>query len=222
MTIAEQLLIALVYPRVFVVKLFPRGNTRHGLQDDQLQHALRGNVTSFELNSGAITEMINGNLMPQEPAVLASVLSITFIGRGKVPNPAALRLFRVRREKVADALLWLKHHNTKYYGGITIDPARMAELPDDGVPNAILMNIHHEEDASVINSEADGYVPEIDADDDPFTAGKQLLIYVYVIISSIDTLPRLQHCQIRKIQASKRQSTQTSYHYSILELWIAT
>lgn len=167
LTIAEQLLIARVYPRVFVVKLFPRDNTRYGLQDDQLQHALRGNVTSFELNSGAITDMINGDLMPQKTSILASVLSITFIGRGKIPNPAALRLFRVRREMVAHALTWLKHNNMKYYGDVTVDSTRLAELPEDDVPHAIRMNIHHEEDDAMIDAETDGYIPEIDADDEP-------------------------------------------------------
>lgn len=34
------------------------------------------------------------------------------------------------------------------------------------------MNIHHEEDTSVVNAEADGYVPEIDVDEDPYSAGE--------------------------------------------------
>jgi hypothetical protein len=172
LTIAEHLLIALVYPRVFVVKLFPRDNSRYGLRDDQLQHALRGNVTSFELNSGAIADMLHGNLMPQKASVLASVLSITFIGRGKTPNPAALRLFRVRREVVFEALKWLKINNTKYYGDVIIDPVRLAELPEDDVPPAIRVNIRHEEDNSMINAETDGYIPDIDSDEDPDIEGE--------------------------------------------------
>ncbi|KAF8598561.1 hypothetical protein BDV93DRAFT_534310 [Ceratobasidium sp. AG-I] len=138
---------------------------------DQLQYALRGNVTSFEMNSDAVTEMIKGNLMPQRPTILASVLAVTFIGHGKIPNPAALKLFRVRREMVTDALVWLKRFNLKYYGNINIDPVRLAELPVDDVPHAIKVNIHHEEDTSLINAESDGYIPEIsDDDDDPHTA----------------------------------------------------
>ncbi|KAG9093512.1 hypothetical protein FS749_014256 [Ceratobasidium sp. UAMH 11750] len=161
LTIAEQLLIARVYPRVFVMKLFPKSTAHHGLDDDQLQGALRGNVTSFELNSDAIADMIEGNLMPQKPAVLASVLSVTFIGRGSLPNPAALWLFRVRRDKVAEALTWLRDNNPKYYGDIEIDDSRLALLPDDGgVPREILVNMHQETDDSVLNAEADSYVPD--------------------------------------------------------------
>jgi hypothetical protein len=121
LTIAENLLIARLYPRVFVVKLFPKTNA--GLRVDQLQSAMRGNVTTFELNSDMIASMISGTLMLQPPAILASVLSVTFVGRGTTPNPATLRLFRVRRQLLAQALTWLHTHNPKYYGDIVIDRA---------------------------------------------------------------------------------------------------
>ncbi|KAG8710982.1 hypothetical protein FRC12_000130 [Ceratobasidium sp. 428] len=142
LTIAEQLLIARIFPRVFVIKMFPRDlSVRNGLSDDQLQNALRGNVTTFELNSNAIADMINGNIMPQRPAILASVLSVTFVGRGRKVNPAALRLLRVRREAVREALRWLKENNPKYYGNINIDESVLSELPPDGIPNAIEKNM---------------------------------------------------------------------------------
>jgi hypothetical protein len=150
---------------VFVVKLFPKGNSRHGLADDQLQTAMRGNVTSFELNSDAIADMIGGNLMPQPPSVLASVLSVTFIGRSSHFNPTALRLFQVRRHMVAAALNWLRENNPKYYGDIEIDESRLALLPADDVPPEVLVNLRHEPDESAINAESDGYVPWVDDDD---------------------------------------------------------
>jgi hypothetical protein len=171
LTIAEHLLIARVYPRVFVVKLFPKGYAREGLENDQLQNALRGNVTSFDLNSDAIAAMIGGNLMPQPPKILASVLSITFIGRGSAPNPAALRLFRVRRHMLVEALKWLRINNPRYYGNIQIDESRLAQLPEDAVPTEILVSIRHESNISVINTESNGYVPEDTSDDEEQLAG---------------------------------------------------
>lgn len=182
LTIAEHLLIARVYPRVFVVKLFPKGRIRGGLNDDQLQNALRGNVTSFELNSDAIADMIGGHLMPQPPEVLASVLSITFVGPGTTPNPASLRLFRVRRHMVVEALKWLRTNNPKYYGDIQIDESRLARLPENDVPMEVLVNIRHEPNASVINTESDGYVPDDNSDDEEGLGGGTLLIigmYIY-------------------------------------------
>ncbi|QRV95124.1 Helitron helicase-like domain at N-terminus [Ceratobasidium sp. AG-Ba] len=165
LTIVEHLLIARVYPRVFIVKLFPRGGSCRGLRDNQLQSALRGNVTSFELNSDAIADMISGNLMPQRPAILASVLSVTFIGRGKAINPAALQMFCVRRDLLVDALLWLKNNNQKYYGDIEIDSERLAELPVNGVPQAVQVNFRFETDDTMIEAESGGYVSDAYIDD---------------------------------------------------------
>ncbi|KAG8731290.1 hypothetical protein FRC11_004570, partial [Ceratobasidium sp. 423] len=165
LTIAEHLLIAHVYPRVFIIKLFPKGNSRYGLPDDQIQRGMRGNVTSFELNENDVTKMIKGELMPRPMSILASVLSITIIGVKKVVDPMALYIFRVRRNLIRSALSWLHQHNPRYYGEIEIDEPTMASLPDDDVPAEILVNIRHEEDISVIEAESDGYVPTGDESD---------------------------------------------------------
>jgi hypothetical protein len=166
LTIAEQLLIARVYPRVFVVKLSPKSNARFGLNEDQLQTAMKGTVTSFELNPDAIGDMISGNLMPQPPAILANTLSVTFIGRGKVPNPAALKLFNVRRHMLVAALNWLRQNNPKYYGDIKLDESRLAMVPEDGVPEEILVNIRNIEEPTAARNKADGYVPLYEDDED--------------------------------------------------------
>jgi hypothetical protein len=172
LTFAEHLLIPRVYPRVFVIKLFPKSNARHGLDEQHLQGALRGNVTSFELNSDAIADMISGNLMPHPPSVLASVLSVTFIGKRTIPTPAALQLFRVRRHAVAAALRWLKENNPKYYGDIEIDESRLGMLPEDDVPDEVRVNMRQETDDLVLNLESDGYVPEHNNEDDSYDQGK--------------------------------------------------
>jgi hypothetical protein len=127
---------------------------------------MKGNVTSFELNPDAIGDMISGNLMPQLPSVLANTMSVTFIGRGKIPNPAALKLFRVRRHVLVSALKWLRENNTKYYGDIVIDESRLDMMPEDGVPQEIMVNIRHVDDVATVIAETDGYVPMYDEDDD--------------------------------------------------------
>ncbi|KAF8919081.1 hypothetical protein CPB85DRAFT_1213262, partial [Mucidula mucida] len=77
LSFAEQLLMAQYYPRVYVFKLWPKGGI---CNTDHLQHGMRGNVTSYEHNMSGIASMLEGNLMPRLVAVLASVLSVTFIG----------------------------------------------------------------------------------------------------------------------------------------------
>ncbi|CEL56332.1 hypothetical protein RSOLAG1IB_11903 [Rhizoctonia solani AG-1 IB] len=165
LTIVERLLISHVFPRVFVVKLFPAGSDGTAFPEDQLQRSMRGNVTSFELNGHDIAHMIDGHLMPRPTSILASVLSVTFIGKKSVKDPAALNLFRVRRELVRSALTWLQENNPRYYSKIEIDNERMTKLPIDDVPFEVMVNIHHEEDISIINAETGGYAPTSGEDD---------------------------------------------------------
>ncbi|KAI5981974.1 hypothetical protein EDD15DRAFT_2111124, partial [Pisolithus albus] len=113
LTFPEQLLIAHLYPRVYVFKLFPKrsGGTRN---ISSLQNAMRGNVSTYDHNMDAISDMVDGNLMLRPPAILASLISITFIGVGDLPSKWIRSMFRVRRQAVKQALLWLQENNPKY------------------------------------------------------------------------------------------------------------
>ena len=63
LTVHEQMLIALHYPRCFVFKLFPkRGDIR---DPDILQRGMIGNVTTYAQNMDDISKMLEGNLMPR-------------------------------------------------------------------------------------------------------------------------------------------------------------
>ena len=129
LTFPEQLLISLLYPRyvididvlsnfltvcrVYVFKLFPKKNAP-GIPVEQLQRAMRGNVTTYELNQHDVTSMVEGRLMPRRPAILASLIAITFIGQGRLMKGQILPTFRVRRRVVHTALCWLKMNNADY------------------------------------------------------------------------------------------------------------
>ena len=160
LTFAEQLLIALLYPRVYVFKLFPKkvGGTR---TSTNLQRGLRGNVSVYQLNQTAITSMVEGKLMPRPPAILASLIAITFIGVGALPEKWLGGMFRVRRQAVTDALLWLKVNNPKYYGDIQIDSLRLHSLPRDDVPEEVINLVHQSSDTEIVDQEGEGYVPQV-------------------------------------------------------------
>lgn len=155
LTMPEQLLIARIYPRVHVVKLFAK--TCRGIDPSQLQSALQGNVTSFEHNMSRIADMVNGRLMPQDPRVLGEVLSVTYVGVGPLPTSWLKNTFRVRRRHVAEALQWLQSHNPKYYGDIEITQARLLSLPEDDIPLEILSTIQHESSGDVAELESSSY-----------------------------------------------------------------
>jgi hypothetical protein len=158
LTYPEQLLVALVFPRVYVFKLFPKGYPN--FEPASLQRGMRGTVSTFEVDVPGIASMIKGNLMPRPPAILASVIIVTFIAVGEFPKRWLRSTFRVRRSVVADALRWLKANNPKYYGDIVIDDDRLATLPEDDVPDEILSIVRQTEDVGLVDQEESGYVPD--------------------------------------------------------------
>lgn len=112
LTLPETLLISLIYPHVFVYKLFPKRNSH--VDSSQLQNGMRGSVTSYEQDIQGVSDMIQGNLLPRPLPILASLITVTFVGPGKL-NPNWLRYtFRVCRQVVKVALQWLIAHNRHY------------------------------------------------------------------------------------------------------------
>jgi len=64
LTFPEQLLIAHLYPHVFIFKLFPKrqGGVR---QASGLQNAMWGNVCTYDMSMDGIAKMVQGELMPR-------------------------------------------------------------------------------------------------------------------------------------------------------------
>lgn len=157
MTLPEALLVAHVYPRVFTCKLWPKDG--RGANADTLQLALRGNVTSFELNVDAVGKMIQGRMMPRPLAILPHLISITFVGQRKLTKSSIKQTFRVRRQVVLNALICLKRINTRYYGDVIISDDALQALPLDDVPKELVQTILQETDETVLDYENDTYVP---------------------------------------------------------------
>ena len=164
LTFPEQLLLAQLYPRVFVFKLFPK--KMNGVRSiASLQSGLRGNVSTYALNPDAIADMISGNLMPHPPRILASVIAITFVGLGSLPREWLRSLFRVRRQVLRKALVWLKNNN-RHYEHIEINEHTLSQLPEDDVPEEIVSILQHSDDVGSIDENAGGYVPNDDEEDE--------------------------------------------------------
>lgn len=162
LTFPEQLLIALLYPRIYVFKLYPK-DPQFRPDPATLQRAMRGTVSTYDLNIDGVSSMVQGNLLPRLPSILPSVISITFIGRGTLPKRYLRSIFRVRRHFIFEALTWLKTNNPRYYGNIVIDPVRLGQLPEDDVPDEITAIVRNTSDIGLIDQESSGYVP-LDSD----------------------------------------------------------
>ncbi|GJJ10017.1 hypothetical protein Clacol_004243 [Clathrus columnatus] len=152
----EQLLISLVYPQVFVFKLYPKFDGCP-FDEDCLQRGMQGTVSSYELDTEGIASMVDGNLLPRPLSVLADLISVTFIGWGQIPKKYLQQIFRVHRSAVQDALCWLKINN-QYFAGIIISDAHLNQIPEDAIPDEIFDVMHQFEDEDVLGQEDDSYV----------------------------------------------------------------
>jgi len=73
---------------------------------------------------------------PQDIQPVVSVLpcvsvDVLVLRSQQSANADAVREFRVRRQRVHDALLYLMEHN-RYYGDISVSVKNLEQLPDDG------------------------------------------------------------------------------------------
>jgi len=156
LTFPEQLLIVHVYPRVYVFKLYPKTPGHH---PSALQRGMKGTVSSYDLALEKATSMVEGTIMPRPPSILASVITVTFIGQGKLSKHWLCHTFRVRWQFIYEALCWLKTNNPKYYGDITISSDHLAQLPEDDVPSEILGIVRQSTDTGLVDHGNTGYVP---------------------------------------------------------------
>lgn len=107
LTIVEQQLIAMIYPCINVHSL------KHG------GRAASGHCVTFPQNIGAPAK-----IFPRLPHEI-KIVKVKRKGKNDTSKE-----FNVRRQKVSDALFWLKANNPAYFG-ITIDQDRLNQLPID-------------------------------------------------------------------------------------------
>ncbi len=163
LTIPEQLLIAQLFPRVYVFKLYPK-TPGYRPASETLQRGMRGTVSTYELDAQGVADMLDGGLLPRLPSVLASVIFVTFMGIGPLPKQWLRTTFRVRRPVVAAALRVLQRQH-RHYENVTISEERLRALPEDDVPEELLQVIRQSPDGDIALQEHGGYVPEDDEDD---------------------------------------------------------
>jgi len=123
---------------------------------------LKGNVSTFKLNTEDITELVNSDIMPLPTKILASTIGVTIIDPKNRPERTLPGFFRVRRECVRRALEWLTEHNDLYKQTAISEP-RLKDLPEDGIPDEISDTIRHSNKLDPLEREGAGYV-EDDAD----------------------------------------------------------
>lgn len=173
LTFAERILIQLAFPRAYLVKLQPKRRSNSGAQcsipHDQLFDGLSGSVCSVKMPADDVIQMLEGKLvntptLPSPPIVLAHTISIAYLGFGKAPPYYLRNLFVVRRKVVLAAIKWLQLNNP-VYKNVTIDEDALDALPDDGVPDSIIIRDGASaQDIAFAASEGTGYTRQDEQD----------------------------------------------------------
>ena len=77
--------------------------------DPALPNVLHGNTCAHEMNV-----VSTASVLPRTPTDINEKLSVVFIGPGKLRPQFLKNIYRIRKQKVWDFLLWLVSHNLLY------------------------------------------------------------------------------------------------------------
>ena len=165
LTLPERILVARYFPAAYIVKLYPKRKGARYWARTSLHSGLRGNMSTYHLNTNDIVNMTDNQIMPPSSTILAATIGVTFVGPKKLPEKCMPGFLQVNRNRVREALLWLKKNNL-LYRNIVISTDRLNELPVNGIPFEIMSVTKHSEDTSLLATESDGYVPEVGSDDE--------------------------------------------------------
>jgi hypothetical protein len=103
---------------------------------------LHGNTCAHDMNI-----VSTASILPRTPADINGMLSVAFVGAGKFETKSLQKMFRIRKKKVYDFLLWLKDHN-RLYAKIPLDFNALDLYPDDGFLPGVEDRIIQDKDIS--------------------------------------------------------------------------
>ncbi|KAF7294643.1 ATP-dependent DNA helicase [Mycena indigotica] len=158
LTLPEQLLVALYFPAAYIFKVYPK-NVRPPVDANVAEETipitnekLKGNVSTFSLPISSIAHMAAGNIVPRPSLLLAAVIGVTFVGVDRTALKFMRGTLRVRRQRVFEAILWLKANN-RLYANVNISEENLRSLPEDGIPDEISLNVTLSDDINATTSQ---------------------------------------------------------------------
>ncbi|CAF1131021.1 unnamed protein product [Adineta ricciae] len=149
LTIPEEKLISLHRQNSCVIKLQSPFHT-----STTAQGALKGNCITFLQNTPNIV-----NSLPLTMEDLCDTLKVIFIGARPSQRIQLKRVLTVRKKKVAQALYWLKNNNI-FYKNIEINMDNIMKLPEDDVPESIMLTMEQKIGDEQEPSARAGYIPD--------------------------------------------------------------
>jgi Domain of unknown function (DUF6570) len=165
LTLPEQVLISRFYPASYIIKLYPKTRGGSSWDEKQLNCRLHGNVSTYRLDPSQVAHMASGLLLPSRPNILAAIISVTLVGPQNVKEKTLKGVLQVRRQRVLEALSWLKGHNP-IYAAVEIDMEAINQLPVEGIPDSMMDNVKVDTTVCHLEEEQSGYIPDCSIDDE--------------------------------------------------------
>ncbi|KAJ3568696.1 hypothetical protein NP233_g5549 [Leucocoprinus birnbaumii] len=170
LTLAERILVAIYYPAAYIVKLYPKDPSVRYWDPNSLNSGLKGNVSTYPLDPKELATYIFDGTMPPPANILSATIGVTLIGPRGFPERTMPDLLKVRRQRVRDALAWLKANNP-LYSNIVMSEERLQQLPEDGIPTEIMATARFSTDLDSVMREHETYVPQDNDDILPIPEG---------------------------------------------------
>ena len=149
LTIPEQKLISLYRHNSCIIKLHSPWHS-----PSTAQSALKGNCITFPQNVSNIATSL-----PLSPNDLCSSIKIIFIGSSKPSRYHLRKILTVRRQRILDALTWLKQNNM-LYAHVSLDKHIIAALPENDIPECLWETLEFIADAAGANAAREGYIED--------------------------------------------------------------
>ncbi|CAF4778660.1 unnamed protein product [Rotaria sp. Silwood1] len=195
LTIPEEKLISLYRHNSCVIKLHsPFHSTTTA------QAALKGNCITFLQSLPNIV-----NCLPLKLDDLCDTLKVIFVGAHPPERVHLKKILTVRKKKVTEALHWLKKNNILYQN-VEINLHNINQLPEDDVPEAIMLTMEQNIGDEETSSERVGYVPDPLADPTESTNSDTIPISnsgVLDVNGSTVTSDEIKNYVLRKIKNDK-------------------
>ncbi|KAG9310661.1 hypothetical protein JVU11DRAFT_9247 [Chiua virens] len=156
LTLPERMLIARYYSAAYIVKLYPKNRGAQSWDPATLNQGLRGNVSSYRLNTQDIVSMVDGRFLPPHPSILLATIGVTFVGPQNVPDRCMPPMLMVNRSRIKTALQFLQRANPLYWN-VIISEENLHLLPEHGVPDEIMAVVQHSDDMDILEQEHSGY-----------------------------------------------------------------
>jgi len=104
LTISECLLIALHFPLAYIIKLFPKKKGAKFWDVASFNSGVRGNISTYQLNTSDIADMVNPKCLPPKPAILSATIGVTIMGPKNFPKHSIPHVLTVNQTQVYDTL----------------------------------------------------------------------------------------------------------------------